>query len=602
MIKNFLILFFISFYLLSFTDKDIFKVFVTPIKYSFQLKEPIEFVLDICSTRILEEEVACTVDVFDNQMNLVHSGLYSLDKLQNRFSIILPDTCLDGNYLLNAYISNQKPHENINPAIISYGSTLESAQNKAETGFINAIPQSDHALSNFNNRFIIQIHNKDTIPIQRDFLVHNQNNLLIAKGRTNQSGIALLDIPNKKGDIYTVSAKDCDNVFLSTFSDTGFAIQVNGIEQLSISILKGENEKRIQPRLFIYIDTLLISETKLNFENQIGIIETLLDGNKLYGKLLTFTLFDQNDVFILKHHFWVSNSNTNASIILKKSERTIHRDHLNSIVSTFPLQFQTDIAPNANLSYSLLDSNNQIIKIGQTKVDNNGSVEIPDCYFFGKTKLNLFFTESMPSNTKKYVFSKKVSNEYLQKLAVYFPKKPEIKYPSNNYQWVNDTIYSKEMLPSVLVKARKKTRIQEMDEKYISNGMFRSPISRDIVVEDDASAQHYYRRFNDYLMKYIPGLMVLKGELMYRMGSVEVYVDEMQGKALPDDMDEIAYIKFIKGSLRGSNTSRNTGPLTPGSSYNVGVTAYVAVYTKKYVSPVEKPVTKIQLELMGFKN
>ncbi len=600
--SNILILFFISFYLLSFTDKDIFKVFVTPIKYSFQIGEPIEFVLDICSTSILKDEVACTVDVFDNQMNLVYSGLYSLDKLQNRFSIILPDTCLDGNYLLNAYISNQKPHENINPVIISYGSPLESAQKKVETGFINAVPHSDYALTNFNNRFIIQIHHKDTIPIQRDFLVHNQNNLLIAKGQTNQSGIALIDIPNKKGDIYTVSAKDCDKVILSTFSDTGFAIQANGLEQISISILKGENDKRMHPRLFIYLDTLLISESNLNFENQVGIVETLLDGNKLYGKLLTLKLVDQNDVFILKQHYWVTSSNTNALIILKKLENNLDRDIQNSIVSTFPLQFQTDISPNSNLSYSLLDSNNQMIKIGQTKVDKNGSVEIPDCYFFGKTFLNLFFTDSIPANTKKYVFSKKVSNEYLQKLAAYFPKKPKIQYPSNNYQWVNDTIYSKEALPAVLVKARKKTRIQEMDEKYISNGMFRSPISRDIVVEDDESAQHYYRRFKEYLMKYIPGLNIIKGELNYRMGSVEIYVDEMQGKVLPDDMAEIAYIKFIKGSLRGSNTSRNTGPLTTGSSYNVGVTAYVAVYTKKYVSPVEKPVTKIQLEVLGFRN
>lgn len=600
--RNILMLIFIAFNLVSFTNKDIIKVFVTPIKYSFQLKEPIEFALDICSTSILKEEVACAVDVFDNQMNLVYSGFYSLDKLQNRFSILLPDTCFDGNYLLNAYIFNQKPHENINPVIISYGSTLESAQKKAESGFINAVPQSDHALTNFNNRFIIQIHNKDTIPIQRDFLVHNQNNFLIAKGQTNQSGIALVDIPNKKGDIYTVSARDCDNVFLSTFSDTGFAIQVNGIEQLSISILKGENEKRIQPRLFIYLDTLLISETKLNFENQVGIVETLLDGNKLFGQLLTFTLVDQNDVFILKHHYWVTSSNTNASIILKKSERTIHRDNLNSIVSTFSLQFQTDIAPNSNLSYSLLDSNNQIIKIGQTKVDNNGSVEIPDCYFFGKTMLHLFFTELIPTNSKKYVFSKKVSNEYLQKIAQYFPKKQEIQYRSNNYQWVKDTVYGKETLPAVLVKARKKTRIQEMDEKYVSNGMFHSIMSRDIVVEDDASAHHYNRRFRDYLMKYIAGLRDVKGELMYRMGSVEVYVDETLGIPVPDDMDEIAYIKFIKGSLRGSNTSRNTGPLTPGSSYNVGVTAYVAVYTKKYVSPVEKPVTKIQLEVLGFRN
>ncbi|KAF0241779.1 MAG: hypothetical protein FD183_587, partial [Chitinophagaceae bacterium] len=63
----------------------------------------------------------------------------------------------------------------------------------------------------------------------------------------------------------------------------------------------------------------------------------------------------------------------------------------------------------------------------------------------------------------------------------------------------------------------------------------------------------------------------------------------------------IAYIKFIKGSFRGSNQSRNAGPLTVGSGYNVGVTGYISIYTKKFDANNSKSI-KLNVAVEGFKN
>ena len=100
-----------------------------------------------------------------------------------------------------------------------------------------------------------------------------------------------------------------------------------------------------------------------------------------------------------------------------------------------------------------------------------------------------------------------------------------------------------------------------------------------------------------YILKHIAGVSIdaKSKALKYRFGTVEVIVDEVLNKPVPESMEDIAYIKFIRGSFRGLN---------PGggflSSANVGITAHIVVYTKQNPFQSKKVGNQIIITVDGF--
>lgn len=580
------------------------KVFFVPARQSFAMHAPIEMGLQLFIQKSSETPLPCNLDIFDSSMNLVYSGRYAIGKDLLTIRVSLPDHCRPGYYLMNAYLSHADLDNanNLDQVLIYYGANTMPAVKETKRAFIVAMPESDRLLTNFTNRFIVQISNQDTVPVIRDFFVRNQEGLLIAKGKTNRSGIALVDIPNIRNDYYTITAENCEPITLSGFTDTGFAIQFKEMEQLSVSILKAELEPLLNPILRVYLDTVLISEAALNFETDIGIIETKIDIPGIYGELLQFRLVNSAGALLTQQYYWLNKEAANVAVFIKglSSREPTFTEPVNP---AFKLHFQTSIPPGELISYQLLDSGKAIMGLGQVAVNKDGFLEIVDCDFYGKASVSFFVNRKHARNPITPGSPLQWRNAFFQRSSGYFPGGLVLsgKRKLSNAP-VSDTFLSSTGLQPVLVKGRSKSRNQEMEERYVANGMFRSPLSRDLIVEDDASAINYNNRFKEYLQKYFAGLQIVGDELKYRNGHVEIYVDESLGKDPPESMSDIAYIKFIKGSLRGINPSKNAGPLSPGAAYDVGVTAYVAVYTKKYDPNGNNGIVRIDLEVDGFRN
>jgi hypothetical protein len=116
------------------------------------------------------------------------------------------------------------------------------------------------------------------------------------------------------------------------------------------------------------------------------------------------------------------------------------------------------------------------------------------------------------------------------------------------------TQYTKDGLPEVVVTAVRRSRSEELENRYINNNLFRNVNSTTVNVLDDPSANA-----NMSLLEYVqikfPMLRLVDGGLQYRNGSIQYFLDE----AVFDDLSainirDIAMIRFIKASIRGLNS------------------------------------------------
>lgn len=116
------------------------------------------------------------------------------------------------------------------------------------------------------------------------------------------------------------------------------------------------------------------------------------------------------------------------------------------------------------------------------------------------------------------------------------------------------TQYTKNGLPEVVVSSVRRSRSEELEEKYIKNNLFRNINSTTVNVLDDPAANPNMTVL-DYVQIKFPMLRMVEGGLQYRNGSIQYFLDE----ALFDDLSainirDIAMIRFIKASIRGLNS------------------------------------------------
>jgi hypothetical protein len=135
-------------------------------------------------------------------------------------------------------------------------------------------------------------------------------------------------------------------------------------------------------------------------------------------------------------------------------------------------------------------------------------------------------------------------------------------------------------MKNVIVYADKKSRLNEVEDKYIINGMFKNRNGSQMIVEDDPTAINY--SVLDYLMKNIPGLMIRNRVLQYRQGYLEFFIDEILVTDLTMvSMNDIGLIKFYTNPLSSGLSAQRGGALTRGNSFAAGIQGSVAIYTKK---------------------
>lgn len=134
--------------------------------------------------------------------------------------------------------------------------------------------------------------------------------------------------------------------------------------------------------------------------------------------------------------------------------------------------------------------------------------------------------------------------------------------------------------------------------------MFRDHNSIQVNVEDDRLALNF--SLTDYLVRKIPGLFIYNGELRYRAGYVEVYIDEMY---IPDNnlngiiqTNDIGYIRFFRNPISSGLQAMRTGSASNGNSYAAVLQASLAIYRRKYSTSDSKQSFQTGLLVQGFAN
>lgn len=574
-------------------------IVITSAKEFYDINTPISFNLHVLGSQSLESSVACNLQITDSNSKTVFEAKYVLNDLTTTLNLFLPDSCKQGKYFCKVYgFSDIKDsYKNMSRIAFYYGKANSNQDNFIEKGMIEVMPESKFALQNFTNKFIVRILSEQSSPLSRNFFVKTVNGLLIAKGKTNEYGVALIEIPNQQGEGFEVIAENCVSTLFKDYRNLGFSTHCSGSETVSISINKAEAETYLNPILKVYYDSTLINETLLQFQHDVGIIETQMNLSQFKGRALLFKLVNHNDSALSSKLYWLSEYYPTAAISLR-----LFLDDSSQFNTSpyFPLRFKTSIPLGEKVSYQIIDSLNAIIDIGEVQVNPAHYILIPRCSFLGKASVVFYLNAKHQDQIIESELMNAPYNAQLNQSPPDSSLSDSLKPYKGIRSNLKDSILSDSTyLPSVVVKSKLKSRKEEMEERYVKNFMFKNINSTDIIVEDDPLAYTYFNNFNLYILKHIAGVSIdaRSKALKYRFGTVEVIVDEVLNKPVPESMEDIAYIKFIRGSFRGLNEGGSF--LT---SANAGITAHIVVYTKQNPFQSKKVGNQITIPVVGFSN
>lgn len=265
---------------------------------------------------------------------------------------------------------------------------------------------------------------------------------------------------------------------------------------------------------------------------------------------------------------------------------------LDSIFYGFNLKFKTNIASGKPVYYTLA-TQDSVKGNGIVKVDSLGLIEVGGNNFYenGEIVFSLLDTCNKCIIEPFQITNSKSNIDYLTSI---------FKQVDNNLNFNDKNISITENisnLPNVVVQTRVKTRKELYEAKYVNNFMLKSPMSREVIVDDDPLALNYNNNLSMYLVKVFPGLYTKNGGLYYRLGSVAYIVDEVLDKPAPDYLSDIAYIKFLPEPPRGLNTG--AGFFNKANRAIAGTTATIVIYTKKNYEESFIPKKTISLQVQG---
>lgn len=326
-----------------------------------------------------------------------------------------------------------------------------------------------------------------------------------------------------------------------------------------------------------------VTDANIDFNDENTILSDLLLSSELKGKIYhpAYYFTNQND--------------TTASfldlVMLTNGWRKISWTDL--AVGKLPqIKFPKDTAFNSVSGKIYGATPNQLQNAGDmvlivNQKDNKQFVTVPinpDGSFRAK-ELILFDTATIYYQPPK---NKTLNNVTVQFLDNRLPVSPQTGYPSPSptfsdtsgmarHARLSDEMqdflktFQAKVLDAVTIKAKTKTNLEKMDEKYTS-GLFSGGQSRDFDLINDPATGAYLNIFS-YMQGKVAGLMITPGtppSLTWRGGTPALFLDEMPVSAemlanIP--VSDVAYIKALNPPFMGATGGGPNGA--------------IAVYTRK---------------------
>lgn len=581
------------------------------------------------------------LDLLDSKLQLQQQEILKLNSLQTQQQFILPETD-SGYFLLRAYTKEQAENQpkTIQYIAIGVGIPAEN-QGYSNRPTILLFPEGGKALANFTNRYAVYLHNLTGQPVQEKLLIRNKAGQLIAVCNTDVGGWGRTDIPLLQNDIVTIQT--AGGVVLKTInvpseevSNNGFSLQVNTeAGQVNVEIRKAESENRRKAFLEVMHKNVLLFDANAFFRGDTNIVATSFSAKGFENKLLHILVKDENGNIVSERQLLQPSVSTDEEWKQVLSEmycqlafpvpgnispQTIN-DYLISVKPSlqppvqaegFSMFFLNKEVAGQTLSYSVTGSDNAVLQIGNTTVDGNGLWEINGCSFKGEAYIQFYLNNKRLNSYTKRVFPTILSDSIsaLQKLTSLLPVHSALSGNAglNSYTSSLVTNPQKEKELEAVTVVGKKSRIVELEDKYISNGFFRDINSVSVNVEDDESSVN--NRIESYLVRKIPGILLQKKGLcwylVYRQGYVDYYIDETPVSCCDINnlsIREIGFIRFFRNPVRGGMAAQSGGQLLRGGSgYAAGLQGSLAIYTRKYIGEKESVNPGKGIPVVGYIN
>lgn len=581
------------------------------------------------------------IDLIDEKLKLVDRFYVQADKYDTEIKLAFSGLT-SGRYILSAYINGLEEYgENDVNNILIFVNTTDSIYENSYV--LSIMPEGGRGLLNFQNRFRLYLRNIYGKPISERILVFNKTNQLIARTVTDNFGLGFADIPVLPNDSITFVTGNGVKLFhffsneYSVITDTGFTIRGSIVnDSIYIEMRRGEKEANTLIKLEAYINELLIFNAFGVFNKDTNIVETRFPIQGFENKLINIVLKSQANEVVAKRLMFLSKSNELVSSkeifcevncnfpsridkvwLNLMNDILIGCNYLNRSQSLeqekgIRLNFRSNQFANTQLKYSLTDEKNSIIEIGIVDADSSGLITIKNCNFFQTAFARFYIEGKEVTNVISREPFKPLEYEYERFIARTVCQSNETDKKNSGYK--NEDLEGMEKtLQEVKVTSAGANRIQQLEKKYIRNGMFYDLNSYSIDVESDSLGFTY--SFFNFLEKHIPGLLkrkikingILTDVLTYRGGFIEYYIDEvpisidgMSNNFI--DLRDVGFIKFFRNPISSGLSSQRGGQALPGGSgYVAGLQGSVAIYTKKYS---EEKVSKKSkgIEVRGYEN
>ncbi|MBR2649371.1 MAG: hypothetical protein IKD55_11055 [Sediminibacterium sp.] len=462
-----------------------------------------------------------------------------------------------------------------------YSNELPTLRVEAELGEL---------LEGFSNKIAISTLNSKTGKLQKEQVsITTENGDTLSKFTV--PGKRLIDMYLEKGKKYYLQTTSVNKPIELKGTSYGYGIKCKQIEDsIDIEIFRGKQQPVEKLHFCLQVNNKLDTIASFVFDDSLFIMNTRFYWPKISNQHISFLLMN-NDSYVLAKRYWEPDNN-----LLQLSPFYTKLDtHTISIDSAFTMQFTCKGCDREKITYQVTDKDNILSSIGQVQWLSDSVFSINNLQLVGKGYL-VFGVDRNNINWKPII--QIIPLPIPKPSPIFYVNADDIKSLVNN-NIVNpkdmvDVVTKNDLLPDVTVTGIKKTRIEELEEKYVNNKMLTSLFSVNINVLDDESSRNGLTLLK-YVSQKIPitqlkivGSMYtpsIKREALYfRGGEVEYWIDEIfyageSGAQLANNIfaGDVAYIKLIKKPIRGLVGSG--GNLLRGES--LAPQGALVIYTKK---------------------
>jgi hypothetical protein len=422
---------------------------------------------------------------------------------------------------------------------------------------------SGELLEGFSNKIAISTLNSKTGKLQKEQVsITTDNGDTLS--RFTVAGKRLIDIYMEPGKQYYIKTSTTTKPIALTGTRYGYGIECKQIgDSIDIDVLRGKLQPAEQLHFCLQVNNRLDTIASFVFEDSLYMMNARFYWPSTSNQYISFVLVN-NSNYVLAKRYWSPETDLQKQSPFYTKLNTSQL----SIDSAFTMQFTCKGCDREKITYQVTDKDNTLAGVGQVQWLSDSVFAINNMQLVGKGYLAL----SVDRNNMNW-------KPIIQSIAAPIAKPTPIFYAredvtntltTNNIREDISTtkVTSNNLLPEVSVEGVRKTRLEELEKKYVNNLMLTSLFSVNINVLDDENSRNGLTLLK-YVSQKIPITQLkivgsfytpsIKREAIYfRGGEVEYWIDEVfyegeSGAQLANSIypGDVAYIKLLKNSVRG---------------------------------------------------